>query len=178
MKLSAELEKRIQECFIKANLTDIELKVSDEERYEMCYSLDEHSIYYNVETLRNDLKEDFNDIDFEDYFIIILCHEIGHALDENLEKNHMHSTKLWDKIQQNLFAKTNKKFLNDIKNNAIQNEKNAWNKAAQIIDESMKMDFEKVMEKSLKDAIETANMEMELMTLKIRNAELEIKNLS
>ncbi|WP_445480449.1 hypothetical protein ACULLL_09920 [Lysinibacillus irui] len=178
MKLSAELEKRIQECLIKVNLTDIELKASDEEHYEMSYNLNEHSINYNVKTLKNDLKEDFEDINFEDYFIIILCHEIGHVLDENLEKNHNHTMSLLDKIQQNPFAKINKKFLNDIKNNLIQNEKNAWFIASEIIDESMKKDLNKVMEKSLKDAIETANMEMELMTLKIRNAKFELENLS
>ncbi|MFJ8099385.1 hypothetical protein [Lysinibacillus sp. NPDC096212] len=149
-------------------LTEIKVKSTKEPNYKMYYQIEEHCIYYNVDIIKNSAS-DFN-LDFEDYFKIIFCHELGHALDKNLQKNHQLVNGLLQRIKENPISRLNKQYLNDIKNINIKNEQKAWENASGLIDASLKSSFDKVKEDSLSRVKEIAKLEMENMRLKILNA--------
>ncbi len=147
---------------------DADLCLTNNESVEMNYDPIRKSIEVNIDTLTGGSR--YYDLPLNVYAEIVLCHELGHAIDKDLDKISREISTCYD-----LLIKTgyDEKILDTIKYNRILAEKNAWDIAGKIINNEYKGFFEVIRNDSLERSVDCEELLKQRITLLYEIAEQE-----
>ncbi|MCK1996448.1 hypothetical protein MPH47_04205 [Psychrobacillus psychrodurans] len=151
----------------KNQLDHIQLNLTNEERYNMCFDIINHEININEKSLKNEALD--YQMSFEDFVSIIFYHELGHFLDKEIDDIHKSTNDYYEILKLDPF--NNIDVLSNIKNNSIKAEENAWLIAEKFVDDDIRENFMLVKKNSLEKAKEIEELVEKSMIGKI---ELEI----
>ncbi|WP_158735134.1 hypothetical protein [Alteribacillus sp. YIM 98480] len=172
----SEILNLCDDILSKYDMKNIDISMTDKDNYAMYYNIDTSEIFINVEILKQESMSFL--IPFLDYAQIIFLHELGHALDNDLQKIHKDNKECFDELRINPFADNTDDLLLRIKNNNIKAEINAWNIAESIIDKRLKRVCRQIKNKSLKTDEEIQLLQMEKIKLKIEIAQNKVQEMN
>jgi hypothetical protein len=156
----------------KHGINNVRISFTEDGNYNMYYDINKKEISINEKMLRSE-SIDYS-IPFMDYAEIIFLHELGHALDKELQYIYQDINYCYEKLKANPFSDDKDQLLLRIKNNKIKSERNAWKIAEEMIDERLKKAFIQIKNNSLKKFEETASLEVEKIKSFIEIKQLEL----
>jgi hypothetical protein len=123
---------------------------------EAVYVPHKRCIEINEELLRKSAKE--RNVKLDEYVAIIIFHELGHYMDEELVEIDQKINYYRGLIKKNGYKK---EWAEQIKHYSLKAEQNAWSNAEKLISNKLIPLFTKIKEESLQFHAETVELEME-----------------